>query len=321
MGAGLALVLAACGGGSSPSARVPATSTSTSRPAATTTTPRPPQATVVTAPWRLPRPSAREALVADGGALLVLGGFDGAKQTIGQVLRVDTTTGTTTVAGSLSAAVHDTAGALMKGAATVFGGGNASESAAVQRFDGTGTTVVGRMPIPRSDLAVVTVGARAYVVGGYDGSSIRATTLSTDDGMRFALLGDLPVPVRYPAVAATGTDVVVLGGVSAGGDTRVVQVLDTTTGRVHVAAQLPATLSHASATTVRGQVDVFGGNWGGTPSARVWRWDAPTLQLVPVGTLPAPTTDGAAATIGETAYYVGGESPAPVATVSELRVR
>jgi len=319
VGAGLVLTLAACGGGSSPSARVPATSTS--RPAATTTTPRPPQVTVVTAPWRLPRPSAREALVADGDALVVLGGFDGAKQTIAQVLRVDTKTGTTTVAGSLSAAVHDTAGALVGRAATVFGGGNASETAAVQRFDGIGTTVVGQLPIPRSDLAVVTVGARAYVVGGYDGSSIRATTLSTDDGVSFALLGDLPVPVRYPAVAATGTDIVVLGGVTADGDTRAVQVLDTTTGRVRVAAQLPATLSHASATTVRGQVYVFGGSWGGTPSARVWRWDAPALELVPVGTLPAPTTDGAAATIGDIGYYVGGESPAPVATVTELRVR
>ena len=284
-------------------------------------TPRPPQVAVVTAPWHLPRPSAREALVADGKALLVLGGFDGSRQTIAQVLRVDTRTGTTTVAGSLVASVHDTAGALVQGAATVFGGGNASESAAVQRFDGTGSTVVGRLPIPRSDLAVVTVGARAYVVGGFDGSSIRATTLSTDDGASFALLGDLPIPVRYPAVAATGTDVVVLGGVTAGGDTRAVQVLDTTTGHVRVAAQLPATLSHASATTVRGQVYVFGGSWGGTPSGRVWRWDAPTLQLLPVGTLPAPTTDGAAATIGDIGYYVGGEAPAPVATVSELRVR
>ena len=182
---------------------------------------------------------------------------------------------------------------------------------------------VARESLPRltPDLGAVTVGDRTYLVGGYDGNSIRATTIATTDGAAFSLLGDLPVPVRYPAVAAEGTNVVIFGGMTGAGATKAVQVLDTQTGAVRVVGQLPQTLSDASATTVRGQIYVFGGLWGGTATAQVWRWDSATTTLVPVGTMSAPVTDGAAATIGDSAYYVGGESPLPTATVSILTVR
>jgi hypothetical protein len=43
----------------------------------------------------------------------------------------------------------------------------------------------------------------------------------------------------------------------------------------------------------------------------VWRWDPATATLVPVATLPTPVTDGAAATIGATAYLAGGDAPRP----------
>ncbi len=46
-----------------------------------------------------------------------------------------------------------------------------------------------------------------------------------------------------------------------------------------------------------------------------------TATLVPAGTMAVAVTDGAAATVGDTAYFVGGESPNPTATVSELTVR
>ena len=155
---------------------------------------------------------------------------------------------------------------------------------------------------------------------------VRATTIATSDGAKFDILGDLPVPVRYPAVAAEGTDVVVLGGTTGAtdgtaGDTTAVQVLDTRTGTVRVVGQLPKTLAHAVAATVRGRVYVFGGRWGGVPTAQVWRWDSATATLVPVGMMASAVTDGAAATIGDTAYFVGGESPNPISTVTELRAR
>ena len=152
---------------------------------------------VSTAGFQLPRPSARAVLVPDGDHLLLLGGFNGAKQTISEILRIDPTAKTVARAGALPTAVHDAAGARLGGRAMVFGGGNAGEIAVVQSVSADGTVgVIGKLPIPRSDLATATIGNRAFILGGYDGARVRATTLSTTDGITFQILGDLPVPVR-----------------------------------------------------------------------------------------------------------------------------
>ena len=211
-------------------------------------------------------------LLAEGDHLLLVGGLDGARRTTAQILRLDPAHGTVTPAGALETGVHDAAGAVLGGVPMVFGGGSASESAAVQALGlGGPTRVIGQLPIPRSDLGAVTVANRAYLVGGYDGARIRATALATADGVTFDRLGDLPVPVRYPAVAALGSDVYVIGGSTNAGAVRAVQVLDTRSGVVRLAGQLPESLTDAVAATVRGRVYVFGGLSGGAPSAQVWR--------------------------------------------------
>ncbi len=319
---GACTALGACGGAST---SAPASKTSLARRSTTTSTthlPPAPQVAIAVASWHLPRPSARAVVLADRSGLLVLGGLDGTGNTTPEVLHVDLASGTTSADGTLTAPVHDAAGASLLGAPTVFGGGNVSESNAVQRFvSGRTSTVVGRLPIPRSDLGAVAIGSRAYLVGGYDGSRIRATVLATTDGSKFDLLGDLPVPVRYPAVAAQGNDVLVLGGATSHGDTDAIQQVDTGTGAVRVVGRLAKTLSHAVATTVNGRVYVFGGRWGGVPTAQVWRWDPASATLLPVGNLSTPVTDAAVATVGSTAYLVGGDAPRPTTTVSELRVR
>lgn len=332
----LGVAFAACGGNSAPGAATksapphrPATSTSTSN-AKSSSTSTPPQVgtvSVTTARWTLPRPSAREVVIADRGHLLVLGGLDGSRQTTADVMRIDPRSGSVTSVGTLGTAVHDAAGAVVGGVPMVFAGGNRSETGAVQAF-GPGATsrTVGRLPIPRSDLSAVTVGRRTFLVGGYDGSVIRATVISTTDGATFALLGDLPVPVRYPAAAAIGTSVYVIGGSNGGGGVRTVQVLDTKTGVVRIVGELPQTLSDAVAATVAGHVYVFGGIWGGQPSAQVWRLDIGTsgatgVTLTPVAMLATPVTSAAVAVLGGRAYLVGGESPAMLNTVSILEVR
>ncbi len=282
---------------------------------------------LTTAPWTLPRPSAREVVIADRDHLLVLGGLDGSRRTTADVMRVDPRSGTVTSVGRLGTPVHDAAGAVVGGIPMVFAGGNSSETAMVQAF-GPGATsrTVGRLPIPRSDLSAATVGRRTFLVGGYDGSSIRATVISTADGATFALHGDLPIPVRYPAAAAVGTSVYVIGGSNGSGAVRDVQVVDTKTGMVRVIGELPQSLSDAVAATVAGHVYVFGGNWGGRPSAQVWRLDlgasgAAGVTLTPVGMLATPVTNAAVAVLGSRAYLVGGESPEMLQTVSILEVR
>lgn len=336
VGRGAAFVLAAlgtcglagCGGSSSgPAPSAARVSTATRSTAVRTTTRPAPEVTVQAAPWRLPHPSARAVLLPDGAGLILLGGLDGSGGNTSQVLHLDPATGASTTVGVLTLGVHDAAGARLGGAAFVFGGGAAAETNLVQRFAGTGTAAtVGRLPVPRSDLGAAVVGDRAYIVGGFDGSRVRATALSTVDGVTFAVLGDLPVPVRYPAAVASGTDVLLFGGVTSttdtpAADTDAVQALDTRTGTARVVARLPHSLAHASAVALRGRVYVLGGRWAGTPSAQVWRWDPATSTLVPVATLPSPVTDGAATTIGATAYLAGGDAPEPTSAVAVVTAR
>jgi hypothetical protein len=296
----------------------------------TTTTTRAAVAALATTSYRLPRGSARAAVVAHGTDLWVLGGFDGAKRTTAGVLRVDTAAGSVAVAGTLPQAVHDNAGALVAGRPTSFGGGNTAETDAVQAVDAAGHgAVVGHLPIPRSDVAAATVGTAAYLVGGYDGARVRATTMSTLDGSTFTLHGDLPVPVRYAAVTARGGEVVSVGGTTTGnasGGVAAVQVLDPATGAVRLAGSLPNRVSDAVAATVHDTIYVFGGFVDGAPSDRVWRLDlpssgAPTWTVV--GHLPTTVTDAGVAVIGDTAYLVGGETGAGqvLDTVSTLTVR
>jgi hypothetical protein len=268
-------------------------------------------------------------LVADGDHLLLLGGFNGAKQTISEILRIDPSAKTVASAGALITAVHDAAGALVAGRPMVFGGGNSRETAGVQAVNANGAvTLAGTLPIPRSDLATATIGDRTFIVGGYDGASVRATTISTTDGITFQLLGDLPVPVRYPAVAALGPLVYVIGGTTNGnvsGAVTAVQVLDTTTGKVQRIGDLPQPLTDAVAATVHGHVYVFGGQLGGRISDQVWRLDlGPTgnapVTLTRVATLPTPVTDAAIAVLHNVAYLVGGESPSILPTITTLEL-
>jgi hypothetical protein len=260
----------------------------------------------------------------------VLGGFDGAKRTTADVLRVDTAAGSAAIVGTLPHAVHDNAGALVAGRPTSFGGGNTAETSAVQAVDTAGHgTDVGHLPIPRSDVAAATVGATAYLVGGYDGTRVRATTMSTADGTSFALHGDLPVPVRYAAVTARDGQVISVGGTTTGnasGAVAAVQVLDPATGTVRLAGSLPDRVSDAAAATVHDTIYVFGGFVDGVPSDRVWRLDLPpggTPAWTVVGHLPTTVTDAGVAVIGDTAYLVGGESGAGqvLDTVATLTVR
>ena len=198
----------------------------------------------------------------NGRELVVLGGLDATKFSTAAVVRVDASTGTSRPAGTLAEAVHDAAGARLGNAVLVLGGGGPSENgtADVQTIPANGaTTVVGELPQPRSDHVAVTVGGKAYVLGGYDGHNIIADVLSTDDGKSFTNVGALPVPVRYPAVAAVGKMIYLFGGVmnsQAGIDTSVVQRLDTANGKREIVAQLPTSLSHASAMVLDGQVFV-----------------------------------------------------------------
>jgi N-acetylneuraminic acid mutarotase len=272
----------------------------------------------------LAAPVAREVVVSDGTVFTIAGGLDATKFSTAAVVTVDPSTGSSRPAGTLLAAVHDAAGARVGTRTLVFGGGGSTENGStdVQAVPATGaTSVVGKLPLGRSDHVAAEVGGKVYVLGGYDGANIVPDVLSTTDGSSFTKVGVLPVPVRYPAVAAVGKAVYLFGGVmnsAAGLDTNAVQRLDTATGAITTVAHLPASLSHASAVVLGGRVYLLGGYVDNTKlSNQILQFEPATGTTTAVGTLPVPLSDAAAVVIDGRGYLVGGQSTdrAPVATV------
>jgi hypothetical protein len=308
-------LLAACGG--SPS---PATTTSTTTPAL--------RVDATTAPWQLGAPVSRAVALVSGSDVVVLGGLATGDTSTSTVWQLAPGSGTATRVGSLARAVHDAAGALLGGRCVVFGGGAASTVADVQAWtSGVGAQVIGTLPQPRSDLAAVTVGTTAYVLGGFDGTAMAPDILATTDGVHFASVGRLAVPVRYPAVAVADGAMWIVGGQlgtgessAVGGQSDAIQRFDLRSHKTTLVGHLPVTLGHASALVLGGHVLVLGGDVGTTPSAQIWAIDTTSGAPSQVGTLPGARSDAAAAVVGGVGYLFGGEDVGPTAPLQSVVV-
>lgn len=277
---------------------------------------------VSVANWRLPTSLSREvALSLPGGEVEVAGGLTATGSSTTAVVVVDPRTGKVRSLAPLAAATHDAAGAVLRGAAVIFGGGQAGSVATVQRTRGDGRwQAAAALPRPRSDLAAVTVGGTAYLVGGYDGAAWDASVLATVDGSHFAEVTALPVPVRYPAVAATGNAIWIFGGQARSGPTDAIQRVDPASGRAAVVGHLRRPLTDAVALVLGGDVLLCGGRVGGVATATVTRFDPATLAESVAGALPAPIADAAGAVVADTGYLLGGEGPQPSSRVLIVRL-
>ncbi len=307
---------------------------------------------VIPAPYQLPVPVSREVVLpgaiagrrgprGPGPALMIAGGLTGGSATTGAVTVLNPVTGQTRQDGRLTVPTHDAAGAMLGSTPFVFGGGSAASTAAVQSGQpGPAWTAPGRLPALRSDLSAVTVGGKAYLIGGYDGARYSPDVLATADGKRFSVAARLPVPVRYAAVAALGAQIWVFGGQTPAGITDAIQRIDLRTGRAAVAGRLPAPLTAAAGFTLDGRIYLAGGQTAPasgrpgvaspsaplTTSGEVLEYDpAPgqgrTGSTEVAGHLPVPVTNAAAAVTGGLAYLIGGENrsrPLPAVTTFRL---
>ena len=166
---------------------------------------------------------------------------------------------------------------------------------------------MGHLPVPRSDLSAATLGRRAYVLGGYDGTAPVGDVLQTGDGRSFKRIASLPTPVRYAAVVPQGHVIYAFGGETASGqDSEVIQAVDVSTQSVRVVGHLPQATSHASAVALGGRVYVFGGRSGGTATDRILAFDPVSKRISVAGRLPYPVMNAAAATVGGVGFLVGG---------------
>jgi hypothetical protein len=282
------------------------TSTTGSHAAARADRTAPPRAT--TSPARLPQPIHGATAAVSGGRLLVIGGADRADVSTDSVLSIDPGSGKVATAGTLSQPLHDAAATTLGGRTLVFGGGASTTLDAVQELSPGGSAhQIGHLPAALSDLSAVSIGASAYVLGGFDGQQPSAAVYRTSDGRSFTTAGRLPTAVRYAAVVALGDRIYAFGGeLASGTDTDTVQEYDTATGRASVAGHLPESVSHASAMVLNGAIYLLGGRRSGAASDRILRFDPSRRRPVPAGNLPAPVFDAAAGTVGGVGYLAGG---------------
>ena len=300
-------------------------STTAARPSATaspsTVTSAAATLQITTAPWQLPEPRAREVVLADTHALLVIGGLDPGGASTARVWHVALPGGITTRLAVLPQPMHDSAGAELGPATFVFGGGSARELATVQRYRAGVVSVVGQMPQARSDLVAVAIAGTAYVLGGFDGTSSIASVLATTDGSTFRTVAQLPQTVRYPAVAVLDGRIWLFGGEHDGTAVATIQRIDPATGDATIAGQLPAPISDASAVVVAGRILIAGGRSRGQILDTVARFDPTSGHVTEVGTLPYPVADAGAPAVDGAGYLVGGETPAKTASTVVLRYR
>ena len=322
---GLLLALAGCGAapqqptaGRAPHTSGPSPLRSTGSGAAST----PHRMSATTLRWRLALPTARQAVVDQGGPLLLAGGMLAGDTSTPRAFDIDLSSGRSHELPSLAVPVHDAAGGLYAGRPAVYGGGNATEQSVVQAYRGGAWRKVDALPTTRSDLSVVQVAGRTLVLGGYDGSRVPLPVLEQQGASGLRQAGRLEVGVRYAAVAAVGPAVFLLGGEVDGHELATIQRYDADTGTTRVVGHLPRPLGHAMAATFGSRVLLMGGRTDpDTQTAQAWWFDPATGRVSKAGRLPRPVSDAGVARRGESAYLLGGEDPAVSDRVVRVAVR
>lgn len=242
---------------------------------------------------------------------VVAGGLVAGDVSTARSYRVDIRTGRVTPLAQLPVAVHDAAGARLRGHVMVVGGGNATEQGTIQRLAGSGRwRVVGQLPAPRSDLAALTVRGQLVAIGGYDGVTSPDAVLASTNARQFTSVARLPVPVRYPAVVVHRGAIWVFGGEVDGQLTDAVQRIQLGTWRTRVVGRLPHPLGHAAAMVVAGRILVAGGRTSSdSVTAQMWWWDSRGRASRRAGRLPYPLADAGVVRARGGGYLLGGETP------------
>lgn len=279
------------------------------------------------APYTLTAPLSRMVVLPDGRGLAVVGGLNASDISVSAVSYLSPRTGREVTAGALPTALHDAAGVAIGGHALIAGGGQSASFTAIESFrlaDAAASTVgtasvVGQLPVPRSDLSAIAVGGAGYLLGGWNGSLELKTVEKLLTSGLVQPAGRLAVGVRYAAVSVLGHQIWVLGGQIGNAPTATVQVFNPATGGTHLAGPLPVALEGASAFTLDGSLFVAGGETSTGVSDVIYRLDPATGTWSRAGALARAVAFAGSGVIGSTVYLLGGETPAAVQTVQTVR--
>jgi len=205
---------------------------------------------------RLPQPTHDAAAAAVGGKVYLFGG--GESVSMPSVVRVDPRSAAATEAPALGEPLSDLGAVAIGGHAYLVGGYTGRQFAsAILRYLRRGAAhTVARLPTGTRYAGVAALGPTIYVAGGLTtaGATNAVYAVSLDGTVR--RVATLPAPEDHAALAALGGTLYLVGG-------RHVLAIDAGSGKVTVAARLPARLSDPSATTVGKRIVIAGGGTDG----------------------------------------------------------
>jgi YVTN family beta-propeller protein len=213
------------------------------------------------------------------------------------------------VTGRLAAPVQDAASAAIgHGHLLLLGGLSAADTSRtdIRLVEGGRDRALGTLPFPVHDSAAVRLGSSVYLFGG--GNTVQLDQIIRIDPTsgQTTVAGRLPAPSSDQAAAAIGDTAYVVGGYT--GKSWLDTVVAWHPGSsARVVGHLPTPLRYAAVTAAGGKLVIAGGSLpSGGASQVVYGFDPRTGAVSRLGTLPAPTTHAAAATIGDVAYVIGG---------------
>ncbi|HTV12832.1 MAG TPA: hypothetical protein VME20_13335 [Acidimicrobiales bacterium] len=220
-------------------------------------------------------------------------------------------------ANTTSALPEPRAGAVAVGiGATVYivGGYNGTSpiGAVLSTPDGGTFTTIATLPVPVRDAAVTAVGGEIYVFGG---SHLAPATPVRASGASATSHATSPGQTAAPGTATkpkTGVSTATSAGRAAGplvwSPVPYVQKVDPVTGKATIIGRLPVPLQGAVAVNLAGRVYVAGGRGPAGVNATIWGFEPATATLTREGQLAQGVYGAGVATLGTTAWLVGGVS-------------
>jgi YVTN family beta-propeller protein len=212
------------------------------------------------------------------------------------------------ITGALPAPLQDPSSAV-SGSRVVLAGGLTAADTSTDGILAAGTATartLGRLPSARHDTAAAALGGNVYVFGGGNGVAQLDDVVRITPSGATSIVAHLPAASSDSTAAAVGNTAYVVGGYT--GTRWLDTIVAYTPGAApHVVAHLPFTVRYTAVSAAGSRLVIAGGSLeNGTASSAVLAFDPHTRRVRRIGTLPAPTTHAAAATLGGEVYLVGG---------------
>jgi N-acetylneuraminic acid mutarotase len=202
-------------------------------------------------------PSSRSEVAAAtlGASIYVLGGFDGAGESLRTVEIFDTGSGSWDEGPDLPVGLNHPMAAATSDSVYVFGGylGFVSDATAdVHRLDGDDWQAVTPMPESRAAAAAATVDGSVYIIGGMGGPGDESSSM-VEEMLVYDVASDSwmvepgpPTPREHVTAAVVGGRIYVVGGRGHEGNTAVAEAYDPASGEWESLDDMPTARSGLS---------------------------------------------------------------------------